>query len=156
MSFAYEFANRGNPMFILHPQLIRGDRLSESSEDSDDPQEDKCPFCCYLFWHNGPFKARTPAQRIIFHEKCQSCSSPDEAQISLCDFCKHLRWSHLVKCIWRDTGTDWKRISIDLDPKARAQSRTKCDLCDFLADAISLPQTGPSEDKFIVPILRPW
>lgn len=139
-------------------------------DDDKDPQKgstdlhtDDCPFCSCLIRPyilsrtelkvdnptNFERLTMTRVRHFLFHEECQSCSSPYGAQIPLCDFCKHLRLEHLVWCIWK--GRKLSEVSelfkflIDLDPTSRALGRTKCNLCDFLTSAISHPKTGVSE-----------
>lgn len=115
---------------------------------STDLHTNDCPFCSCLINAKHKFLlSMTEVQGLMFHEECQSCSSPDGAQTPLCDFCKHLRLAHLVKCIWKDSGL--LSLLIDLNPISRALTRTECDLCDFLTNGTSLPQTGPSEAEII-------
>lgn len=137
----------------------------EPQDGSADLHTTDCPFCSWEIWTTVHLERETKdsipttaedapsvtqTRHFVFHEECQSCSSPDGAQISLCDFCKHLRLGHLVWCIWENPKvsevSELLKVSIDLDPTSRALSRTKCDLCDFLTNAINLPQTGVSEE----------
>lgn len=66
--------------------------------------------------------------KLLFHGTCSNEKDPYDSEESLCDFCRHLRLNHLLKCL-----KDGKlRCSIRFCESEDIEKRQSCPFCHLL------------------------